>query len=127
MDDPTIDQELRRRVCRLIAGIVVSDDDLDEAEDKFIDRLLPSFGIPIEERESIFPIVDRAEAAEALRALPKSIHREVFDLLLDAAVADGKVVDEEKAYLHTVGEVLGLAAAEVDGKIADRLKAPRPA
>lgn len=100
-------------MCRLVAGLVVSDDDLDEREDALITRLLSRFGIPQEERDSIFPIVDRTEAAAAIRQLPAEAQLEAFDLLVEAAVADGKVVAEEQAYLTTVAGVLGLSDAEV--------------
>src|SRR6185436_4456317 len=67
----TVDKEMRRNICRLIAGIVVADDDLEPAEEAFLDKLLAKFEIPASERDSIFPIVDRDEAAETIRGLPK--------------------------------------------------------
>ncbi len=104
-------------MCRLVAGLVVSDDDLDEREDALINRLLARFGIPPEERDSIFPIVDRSEAAAAIRQLPTEAQLEAFELLVEAAVADGKVVAEEQAYLSTVAAVLDIPEAEVKTKI----------
>jgi uncharacterized tellurite resistance protein B-like protein len=115
-----MDDSLRRNVCRLIAGIIVSDDDLDDAEDKFIDRLLQRFGIPLDERDSIFPIVDRSEASDAVKALPADVQKEAFDILIEATLADGKIAPEERAYLDTVAGAIGLSAAEVDAKLAAR-------
>jgi uncharacterized tellurite resistance protein B-like protein len=112
-----MDIDLRRQMCRLVAGLVVSDDDLDEKEDALINRLLARFGIPPEERDSIFPIVDRSEAAAAIRELPIEAQREAFDLLVEAAVADGKVVAEEKAYLATVAAVLDISDDDVQARI----------
>ncbi len=116
-----MDDTLRRNVCRLVAGIVVSDDDLDDAEDKFIDRLLTRFDIPLDERETIFPIVDRSEATEAIKALPVAVQTEAFGLLIEATVADGRVANEERAYLDTVAEALALPAGEVDRRLAAAL------
>jgi hypothetical protein len=82
-----MDDVLRRKVCRLIAGIVVSDEDLSPQEDAFVDRMLERFGIPKEEREVIFPIVDATEAAGAMRELPEDFRLEAFGLLVDAAAA----------------------------------------
>ena len=42
-----MDESVRRKVCRLIAGIVVSDEDLSPHEDAFVDRMLERFGIPL--------------------------------------------------------------------------------
>ena len=39
----TVDKELRRNICRLIAGLVVADDDLEPAEDAFVDKMLAKF------------------------------------------------------------------------------------
>lgn len=117
-----MDKDLSHRVCRLIAGLVVSDDDLDAAEDAFIDRLLEHFGIPVAERDTIFPIVDRSEAAEAVKSLPSDVQKEALRLLVAAATADGKVVAEEREYLHTVAEAMGVAIADVDAQLEAGLK-----
>ena len=117
-----MDKELSTKVCRLIAGIVVSDDDLDDAEDQFIDRMLERFGIPAAERDSIFPIVDATEAKAAMQDLPAEVQQEAVVLLVQAAVADGKVVTEERAYLHAVGEAIGVSAGAMNQKIDDALK-----
>ena len=60
-----MDAALSKKVCRLIAGIVVADDDLHDEEDKFLDRMLVRFGIPASERDMLFPIVLQTQAARA--------------------------------------------------------------
>ncbi|MBI2395204.1 MAG: hypothetical protein HYV09_36880 [Deltaproteobacteria bacterium] len=112
-----MDAELRKKVCRLVAGIVVADDDLDEKEDAFIDRLMLKFGIPADERGELFPIVDSAEAASEIKTLPKDVQDEAFSLLVEAAAADGKIVAEERAYIGAVADALGLDAAVVDERL----------
>ncbi|MSP60904.1 MAG: hypothetical protein EXR72_11275 [Myxococcales bacterium] len=118
-----MDADLRLNICRLVAGIVVTDEDLDPREDAFIDRMLVSFGIPISERNTIFPIVDGSEAAAAMAALPEGPKQEALKLLLDAACVDGKVVEEERVYLHSVGSAIGIPAGEMDRRITARLTA----
>ncbi len=117
----SMDKELSHKVCRLIAGLVVSDDDLDSSEDAFIDRMLLKFGIPQDERDTIFPIVDKTEAKSAMQDLPADVQQEAVKLLLEAAVADGKVVTEERAYLHAVAEAIGISAGAMNQKIDDAL------
>lgn len=118
-----MDQELRETLCRLIAGLVVADDDLAPEEDAFITRMLERFDI--KDRDTIFPIVDRSEAAAKVRELPAVVQQEAFMWLVEAAIADGKVVDEERAYLLAVGEVIGLDAAATDDRIKKALAAPK--
>jgi uncharacterized tellurite resistance protein B-like protein len=108
-------------VCRLVAGLVVADDDLDEKEDAFITRVLAKFGIPEEQRETIFPIVDRSEAATEIQSLPKDVQQEAFALLIEAAVADGKVMQEEEDYLLTVAEALGIAPKDMYARLEKAL------
>lgn len=110
-----MDLKLRESLCQLIAGIIVSDDLVEPEEEAFIDRMLAKF--QIEDRATIFPIIDRAEAGAKMRELPPEVQQEAFARLLEAAVADGTVVLEERAYLYAVGEVLGLDDAAVDRRI----------
>jgi uncharacterized tellurite resistance protein B-like protein len=117
-----MDQDTSRTVCRLIAGIVVSDDDLDATEDAFVDRMLAKFGLPPEEREAIFPILDRSEAADAIRALSPDVQKEALGLLLEAAAADGKIAKEEREYLAAVADELHIAADEIDRRLDEELK-----
>lgn len=116
-----MDEATRTKVCRLIAGLVVADDDLDDAEDAFIDRMLERFGIAKENRETIFPIVDRSEAAAEIKSLPREVQLEALGLLVEAATADGKVVPEEQDYLRTVGEAVGVSAKEIDERLMKAL------
>jgi uncharacterized tellurite resistance protein B-like protein len=120
-----VDAELRKKICRLIAGLVVADDDLAPEEDAFIDRLLAGFEIPAGDRDLIFPIIDRAEAAAEMRGMEPEVQQQALGMLVDAAVVDGKVVDEERAYLHAVGEAVGVTAEALDRQIAAALAKPR--
>ncbi len=114
-----MEAELARTVCRLVAGLVVTDDDFAPEEEAFIDRMLARFGVG--DREAIFPIVSSEEAAAKVRELPPAVQQEALVALVEAAVADGKVVDEERGYLVSVGEAMGLDAAAVERRIVAAL------
>jgi uncharacterized tellurite resistance protein B-like protein len=116
-----MDQELCRKVCQLVAGIVVTDEDLDPKEEAFVERMLQRFGLDATERDVIFPLVDADEAAEQMKGLPRESQEEAMGLLIEAAAADGKVVPEELEYLQTVGRVLGLTDAELNRRLQEHL------
>ncbi|HEX9295791.1 MAG TPA: hypothetical protein VF881_08145 [Polyangiaceae bacterium] len=116
-----MDKELRRKICRLIAGLVVADDDLKPEEEAFLDRLLATFSIPPSERDSIFPIIDRSEAAQMIRELPKDAQATALSLLIEATAADGIVAPEEQAYLEAVAAEVGVSGAELEKRIALQL------
>lgn len=116
-----MDAEQRQKVCQLIAGIVITDEDLDPKEEAFIEKLLDKFGLEATERDVIFPLVDAEEAATTMKELSAEAQAEAFDLLIQAAAADGKVVEEEQAYLRKVGEVVGVGEEEIETRLVDAL------
>ena len=117
-----MDESVRRNVCRLIAGIVVSDEDLSPEEDAFVDRMLQRVGIPLADRDVIFPIVDATEAATAMRALEPAVRQEAFGLLLEAAAADGSIAPEELSYLEAVSDVVGVSRDDLGDKLGEALR-----
>jgi uncharacterized tellurite resistance protein B-like protein len=119
-----VDEIFKRKLCQLIAGIVVVDDDLDPAESAFIDRVLGGFGIPPEERDVIFPIVDTEEAVQKVGELPAEVQIETLDLLVQAATADGKIVPAEREYLRAVIKAMNRDERELARLVAKHLKEP---
>ncbi len=116
-----MDESQRRKICQLVAGIVVTDDELDPREEAFVERMLARFGLDPSERDAIFPLVDGEEAARDLAKMPEDVRGEAFSLLVQAAAADDKVVPEEREYLLAVGRALGLSEDDVDLRIVDAL------
>jgi uncharacterized tellurite resistance protein B-like protein len=118
-----MDENLKRQICQLVAGIVVADEDLDPSESAFIDRVLGRFGIPADERDVIFPIVETSEAVARVSRLPPEVQEETLDLLVQAAAADGKIVPEEREYLKAVAKALGRDDRALATLVAHHLKA----
>ena len=118
-----MDNDTRRRLCRLIAGIVVVDNDLDDAESRFVDHMLARFGLSPDERDALFPIIDAGEAAEELKTLAPPLQHEAFALLVEAATLDRRYADEEKDYLYKVGAVINLSPADIDARVQAALGA----
>jgi uncharacterized tellurite resistance protein B-like protein len=116
-----VDEQLRKEVCRLIAGILIADYELDPKEDEFLERLLRMMKISEVERSSLRPVGGRSEAAAMMRRLPQEARDLAFSLLLEAAVADGTVHDDEREYVHTIAEELGMSASQVDGRLEQLL------
>ena len=116
-----VDEPTSRRVCQLIAGIIVADDDLDPTEDAFIERIMAKFDLPAGARRGMFPIVDRDEAAGQIRKLPEEVRAYTLEMLIQAATVDGKVVDRERAFLEAVSDAMGVTRAELGARIDKRL------
>lgn len=118
-----MDAATRRKVAQLVAGIVVTDDDLDPTEEAFVDRMLARFEIDDEERGAIFPILDEDEAADSFREMAPEVQQEALSMLIEAAAADGKVVDEERVYLDAVAKVAGLSPDDLQTRLDAALAA----
>lgn len=117
-----MDESSSRRICQLIAGIVVSDEDLAPKEEAFIEKVLARFGLDPAERDAIFPIVEAGEAAGEMKALPESVRDEAFELLVQAAAADGSIEPEELTYLETVADAVGVSRDELSDRLAAALQ-----
>jgi uncharacterized tellurite resistance protein B-like protein len=115
-----MDTDTRQNICRLVAGIVIADDILDEHEEKFLDRLLESFGMD-SGRDAVFPLVDRDEAAAQMKALPKDAQDEAMRLLIEAACIDGQIAPEERDYLRAVAAAIDIPLDTLARRVADQL------
>lgn len=116
-----MDEALAHKLCQLVAGIVVSDEDLDPAEEAFVDRMLSKFGLNVSDREVIFPLVDSEEASREIAALPEKVQGEALSLLVEAACADGKIADEEREYLYAVADALKVEHSDIDKRLDEQL------
>lgn len=112
-----MDEEMKRLVCRMVAGLVASDEEFDDAERAFLDKVLRKFEIPESEWDAIFPLVEPDEAASAMRTLDPATQREAFELLVEGALADGKIVAEEAAYMRVIGDAIGMDPATLNARI----------
>jgi uncharacterized tellurite resistance protein B-like protein len=110
-----VDESVRRKIGRLVAGIVVADGDFDPTEDFFLDRLLERLGLG--DRSAIEPLPDASQAAIEMAGLSPEERDAAFTLLLEAALADGQVVTSERVYLLAVGAALGLDGDAVEERI----------
>jgi uncharacterized tellurite resistance protein B-like protein len=117
-----MDPNVARKVCRLIAGIVVSDEDLSPQEDAFVDRMLLRFGIPLADRDVIFPIIDASEAADTVKSLSPDVRDEAFGLLIEAAAADGSIAPEELGYLEAVADATSVSREDLQDRLAAALQ-----
>lgn len=112
-----MDEQTKRIACRMIAGLVASDEDFADTERHFLDKVLHQFGIPEDEWDAIFPLLEHNEAEAAIKTLEPMAQKETFDLLVAAAMADGFVTSEEREYLTVIGKAIGMDEAQLTGLI----------
>ncbi|MBW2453065.1 MAG: hypothetical protein JRI68_01065 [Deltaproteobacteria bacterium] len=116
-----MDIDDRRNICRLVAGILVSDEQVTEEELSFLERIYLRFGLSPEEMQTVEPI-EAGAASTALRQLPEEVQAKVVALLVEAAIADGVVDARERAYLLVAAAALGIEGDVMEQRIAQRLE-----
>ena len=116
-----MDQETSQKVLELVAGILLSDNELHPDEAVFLDRLKARFGV--DASIEVKALVDAEQAVAALGTLPEQARSDTLEVLLDAVLADGKIAPEEFMLLSALGEELGIGETELDRRLRERSEA----
>ncbi len=115
-----MDPKLGLRVSQLVAGMIARDNRVLPSESRFLNRVLARLGQSVHGVDDVLPIVDETEAAAEFGQLPAEVRSETLELLLEAALADGEVVEAERELLVAVAAVMGASRDEIDAAIARR-------
>jgi uncharacterized tellurite resistance protein B-like protein len=121
-----MDIAIRQKICQLVAGIIIADDILDDKEEAFVERLIRSFDVGESGRDVIFPLVDRNEAAQQIKQLPKAAQDAAMQLLIEAACVDNQIAPEEREYLKAIADALEVPDAVLARRVAEQLGASSP-
>lgn len=122
-----MDDNTNRLICRMIAGLVASDEDFTDTERAFVEKVLKEFGIPETEWEAIYPLVDPVEAKDEIARLPSAARELAINLLVQAAAADGVIVDEERQFLAAVADAMSIHFSVVEFRLNKAMESSRAA
>jgi tellurite resistance protein len=114
--------EEQAKVVELIEAVIGADGVVEEEERAFLQRVIDRFGLSREGHDGGVTASDPGRATLTLRNLGPDTQMRVMALLVDAAVADGRVTPEEHALLLASAATLGIDAAALEERIARRLK-----
>ena len=112
-----MDETSKRSICRMVAGLIAIDLDVDEGERQFLEKVLAKFGIADSQWDAILPLMEPDEAFMALKKLGPDERQEALGLLLEAATADHHVSEEERDYLETICEAIDVDARELETRL----------
>ena len=119
-----LDTQTKRRVCKVVAGLVAADRQVHELEEEFFDDLTEALGLDPEE-DLLLPPLSVEEATAEARGLSGDVREAMLDLLVEMAAADGKVAEGERSYLDAVAKALELPEGDMDARLAARCDAER--
>jgi uncharacterized tellurite resistance protein B-like protein len=118
-----VDIEERSKVCDLIEAVVAADGVVSDVERAFLRRVVERFGLSDVDRADRVMTSDLGRTTSTLRTLPADAQAKVMALLVEAAVADGRIEPEERALLLASAASLGIEAGTLEDRIARRLRA----
>lgn len=121
-----MDIEDRVKVVELIEGMIAADGVVSGEERDFLRKVVARFGLTEEERADRPVPSDPGRATRTLRSFQPEEQSRVLALLVEAAIADGKVEPEERALLLASAASLGVDACALEERVARRLKSNVP-
>jgi uncharacterized tellurite resistance protein B-like protein len=119
-----MDEETSIRVCGLIAGVLSADAHMHAHEASFLQRARKHLGVP--KGAPVAPVLDRNEAVATLQRLPEDVRQETLELLVQAAVADGKVAPEERDFLAALAGELRVGAGDIEQRLESAVATSKP-
>ena len=96
--------------CLLVSKVLVADGMMSEDEHWFLSMTMEKLGLSPDERDAVTDLKGWDEAEPIVGALPLEERRELVEMLLDAAGADGRFSAAEAAVVKKVAEALGVKA-----------------
>ncbi|MBV1860402.1 MAG: hypothetical protein KUG77_18460 [Nannocystaceae bacterium] len=98
-----------RLFCEIVAVLLISDAQVTDSEQRFLDRLMKRFEFTADDRQAVFNSVNIGESVEGrLRQLSPGRRPELLAELEAAAAADGEIGRAEQDILDEVRKAMEL-------------------
>jgi uncharacterized tellurite resistance protein B-like protein len=94
--------------CLLVSKVLVADGMMSEDERAFLTNMMTKLGLTDEERQRVIDLEDWDKAEPIVNGLSEDERREIVDMLVDAASADGRLSPHEMAAVKRVTTALKL-------------------
>lgn len=93
----------------LVAKVLVADGMMQDEERAFLDTVMTTFSLTVDERKTVTELEGMDTAQELVLALPEEDRQQVLEMLVDAASADGKLSPHELAVVQRLTKALALS------------------
>lgn len=103
----SVTRDDNRLFCEIVAVLLISDAQVTDSEQRFLDRLMKRFDFTAEDRQAVFNAVNIGESVEGrLRQLSADRRPELLAELEAAAIADGEIGRAEQDIIDEVRAVM---------------------
>jgi uncharacterized tellurite resistance protein B-like protein len=94
--------------CLLVSKVLVADGMMSDDEKSFLTSMMTKLGLTDDEKKRVIELEDWDKAEPIVNALSEDERREILELLVDAASADGRLSPHEMATVKKVSAALRL-------------------
>ncbi len=94
--------------CLVVSNVLIADGMMMDEERTFLAGLMDHFGLDEADRKRVIDLDGLREAERIVAALTEDERREVVQLLVDAAAADGKLSALELKTIKRISAALGV-------------------
>lgn len=94
--------------CLLVSKVLVADGMMHDEEREFLAGLMEKLGLSAEEQKRVVNLEGLDAAEPIVTNLSEDERREIVEMLVDAASADGRLSPHEMATVKRVSAALGL-------------------
>lgn len=94
--------------CLLVSKVLVADGMMSDDERAFLTAMMTKLGLSDAERKQVIELEGWDEAEPLVNGLSEDERREIVDMLVDAASADGRLSPHELAAVKRVSAALHL-------------------
>ena len=94
--------------CLLVSKVLVADGIMTDDEHAFLDGVMKKLGLTDAERQAVVELDDWDQAEPIVNALSVDDRRELVDLLVEAASADGHLAPLELSSIRQIAKALGV-------------------
>ena len=94
--------------CLLVSKVLVADGMMSDDEREFLAGMMERLGLTADEKRSVIELENWDAAEPIVTKLSEEERRELVELLVDAASADGRLSPHEMATVQRVSKALGL-------------------
>ncbi len=94
--------------CLLVSKVLVADGMMSDDERGFLTNMMAKLGLSDDEKKSVVELENWDQAEPIVNALSEEERRELVEMLVDAASADGRLSPHEMATVKKVSAALRL-------------------
>lgn len=104
--------------CRLIASIIVADDEVTEEELAFLEKAMQRLGLTEQDKAKAMVLFDESEAKAALSALGRDDRLAFLKEMADAAWVDNNLDEYEVERIQELASAMNLSQEDIDAALA---------